>query len=424
MVFAFGAILVLLLLCGLLGRVIARLGLPDLIGFLAAGCVLGASGLGLVGPERTDLLSVETWRSLGDLGLAALMISAGLSMPVQVTGASWRVIGCLSLAILLCLVPAFLTAPLLMSPGIDPVGAASPAATLAYRGTVALAVAVTSVPFLTRILTNVSLLETPFGGAVLASACVVDIAVWSLFPALVDIRNGEALDLAGLAVKPIMVIAFMAGVVALAALQRGGEKDRAGNRALRSNLLLLVAAMLCLAAALWSGVGTMLASLAFGIFLSRGRFTVGAPARGAAKGLLNRVLIPLYFALVGAGLSLDQLVAPGLILGFLLWSSAIKMPIVFAAAAGIGASAPGSLSYALALNTRGGPGIVLGSLALHVGIIGAPTFLALLVASVVTAAVAQAGLAGLKRASVRGGTPALFELPQVPAERALGEGLR
>lgn len=421
MVLAFAAILALIVLCDLLGRVATRLGLPDLIGFLAAGFVLGAGGFGLVGAQLNSPLPAGVWRGIGDLGLAALMISAGLSMPAQTGSASWRVVGFLALAVLLCLLPAFLTAPLLMDPGSDPAVAESPAAALAYRCALALAVAVTSVPFLTRILSNVSLLDTPFGATVLTSACVIDLVVWSLFPLLINIRNGDVANPGILVANPLLSIAFIAGAFMLATAQRHWVRQDTGNHALIAGLFLLAAATLCLSAALWSGIGIMLASLAFGIFLSRTRHGTDTSSGAAAKRLSNRVLIPLYFALIGAGLSLDQLVAPGLILGFLLWSSAIKMPIVFAMARGIGASPPSAFSYALALNTRGGPGIVLGTLALHAGVIGGPTFLALLVASVVTSAIAQAGLAALKRASVRHGTLALLELPPLPAERALRE---
>jgi Kef-type K+ transport system membrane component KefB len=59
-----------------------------------------------------------------------------------------------------------------------------------------------------------------------------------------------------------------------------------------------------------------------------------------------------------------------------------------------------SLHYAVAMNTRGGPGIALAGLALSLGLIGQPTFLALIFASFITAGVTEAWLMKFYRRSL------------------------
>lgn len=391
MITAAALLFALLACCDLFGRAASRLGLPDLIGFFAAGLLFGASGLELVGPQASGPIPPAVWRPLADLGLAALMIGAGLAMPSRLPAGSWRQVGLFSLAILACLIPAFLSAPLLMDGAPDPAVPASADARTAYLGALALAVIVTSVPFLTRILGNIGLLDTPFGGTVLRTACLVDLVVWSLFPALVAIRSG-ADGPGAVMVQPLLTLGFLGGMMLLS---RFGANRLAAPTRFAGWYRAAYAATLgaaALAAVWWLDVGVMLASLAFGLGMSGIVEVETGRLSRLITPLINRAAIPAYFALVGAGVDLDRDLVPALILGFLLWSSLIKIAAVAAAAWGMGLGRQGVLSYGLALNTRGGPGIALASLALGAGIVGEATFLAFVLASIVTAAGAQAGL--------------------------------
>jgi Kef-type K+ transport system membrane component KefB len=106
----------------------------------------------------------------------------------------------------------------------------------------------------------------------------------------------------------------------------------------------------------------------------------------------------LYFAIVGLSVNIIRDFNLGLILGFLVWSSVIKMACVFfAAKLYFGVQ---SLHYAVTMNTRGGPGIALAGLALGLGLIGQPTFLALVFASLITAGITEAWLTIFYRRSL------------------------
>jgi Kef-type K+ transport system membrane component KefB len=111
-------------------------------------------------------------------------------------------------------------------------------------------------------------------------------------------------------------------------------------------------------------------------------------------------LVPLYFAIVGMSVHIVRDFNLGLILSFIVWSSGLKIACVFLAAKLYFGESPQSVHYAVAMNTRGGPGIALAGLALSLGLIGQPTFLALIFASFITAGVTEAWLVVFYRRSL------------------------
>jgi len=94
--------------------------------------------------------------------------------------------------------------------------------------------------------------------------------------------------------------------------------------------------------------------------------------------------VPIYFALVGLQLDLAHQFDGTLTLLFLVTSTAIKLASCTIAARTAGVDWAKAFDYGVAMNTRGGPGIVLASVAYAAGIIDEHFFTALVVASILT----------------------------------------
>jgi Kef-type K+ transport system membrane component KefB len=94
--------------------------------------------------------------------------------------------------------------------------------------------------------------------------------------------------------------------------------------------------------------------------------------------------VPIYFALVGFRLDLLDLVDWQLTLIFVVATSALKIGSVQLAARATGGSWMQALDYGVAMNTRGGPGIVLASVALGANIIDGRMFSTFVLASIIT----------------------------------------
>jgi Kef-type K+ transport system membrane component KefB len=128
------------------------------------------------------------------------------------------------------------------------------------------------------------------------------------------------------------------------------------------------------------------------------------------------VFIPIYFAVVGYKLDLSKTFSLAMVGLFLVGSSLVKF-----LSAGLGARIAGfgvrdSLNLAATLNARGGPGIVLASVAFDAGIINAEFYTTLVIVAVLTSQAAGAWLQHL----LRTGQP-LLAAQTVCAASAMGE---
>jgi Kef-type K+ transport system membrane component KefB len=96
------------------------------------------------------------------------------------------------------------------------------------------------------------------------------------------------------------------------------------------------------------------------------------------------LFIPVYFALVGYSLDFSRDFNPAVFGGFLIGSSIVHMSAVALATRCAGFRGLDVVNIAIAHNARGGPGIVMASVAFSEGIINLSMFTALVLTSVVT----------------------------------------
>jgi Kef-type K+ transport system membrane component KefB len=123
------------------------------------------------------------------------------------------------------------------------------------------------------------------------------------------------------------------------------------------------------------------------------------------KGVAFGCFIPLYFALVGYKLDLGKTFSLSMVCGFLVIACTIKLISVLAGAKLAGFSISSCINLAVATNARGGPGIVLASVAYEAGIINAPFYTTLILLAVITSQAAGAWLEFV----LRSGKPLLTE---------------
>ena len=102
--------------------------------------------------------------------------------------------------------------------------------------------------------------------------------------------------------------------------------------------------------------------------------------------------IPVYFAVVGLKLDLIRGVSLWMMFAFIGGSCIVKILSVSLAARFAGFRALDVVNLAITTNARGGPGIVLASVAFDAGIISSKFYTTLVVASVLTSQIAGAWL--------------------------------
>jgi Kef-type K+ transport system membrane component KefB len=368
-----------------IGQVLESLRLPRVIGEICAGLALGPSLLGALIPDayewvflafddQAKLLSVFHW-----LGLILLMFSAGFKVSTTFDKGDHKlVLRLISGGIALPFLFGFIASswiPNQLSPN-----------PLAFSLVIAIAAAVTSIPVLTKIFMDLGIGSGRFARFALTASAIQDLLLWTVLALALAIQQGQIIDGRDLLLEVAGTFAFAAfAIFAAPFLVRLAGRiavEHGPQEALLGYTLLVCLALVCVASVLRVNIvfGALLAGLVIGRLNSSQMDIV----RGAITNVAAWFFVPIYFALVGLQMNLQAHLSVGLLLSFLLASSAVKVAsVVFATRAAV-TTWKHALDYGLVMNARGGPGIVLASLAFAANIIDEDLFVALVLTSILT----------------------------------------
>lgn len=398
----------------LLAHLFTRLRQPRVIGEILGGIILGPFVLGRL-PAYAHLLQLDVAAVpkkaaldlLYWLGLLMLMFLSGaetkaLFQPLERKQIAW-------LATLGTGLPFF---AMMLCASVLPLkwfmGANTGRVSLVL--VMSIAVAVTSIPVISRIFFDLEILHTRFARLVLGVAVLEDIVLWAVL--------AVATALASAAGVPQKKIVAHVGVTLLYFVLGLSIAPRAMKRISQSRFNLLastspVSYTLLIAFAYVAAAGLLEVNLVFAAFLAG--FAVSRKRLGQALETVSRfsfaLFIPLYFALVGYNLIFGKNFSLVMLLGFLAGACLVKLLSVAWGARLAGFKGLDVINLAVATNARGGPGIVLASVAYEVGIISPAFYTTLVLVAVLTSQAAGWWLEFV----LRRGWPLLEESIQQPA---------
>jgi Kef-type K+ transport system membrane component KefB len=257
---------------------------------------------------------------------------------------------------------------------------------------VGIATAVTSIPVISRIFHDLGILSTRFARLVLSVAVVEDIGLWAVLSIAIAIAKTGSLG----GSLQSATVEIIANLLLFAVALRLAPKL---IKARRVPATVLAASYLVLAYA--TGASMIFAAFLAGLTMARQQ---NAMTNKVSAGAFSSV-IPLYFALVGCRIDLGTSFQPLMLAGFLAFACILKLGAVLAGARVAGFSRSAAWNLAVATNARGGPGIVVASVAYDAGIINAAMFTTLIATAILTS---QAAGAWLERV-LRQGRPLLEE---------------
>jgi Kef-type K+ transport system membrane component KefB len=250
----------------------------------------------------------------------------------------------------------------------------------------AVGVAVTSVPVVSKIFADLKILHTRFARLVLGVAVLEDIVLWLALAVATAVAWKAALNPRALSYHLIATVAFFAlGLTIVPRIVKRINKARFNVVAQHSPVGYAIAVLLgyCVVA------GALDVSLVFAAFLA-GFAVVHKKRRLFAEALdaIGKVsfafFIPVYFALVGLKLDLVRGFSLWMLAAFLVGSCVVKVLSVVVAGRLAGFRGLDLINLAVTTNARGGPGIVLASVAFEAGIISASFYTTLVLAAVLT----------------------------------------
>jgi Kef-type K+ transport system membrane component KefB len=405
------ALLLLVAGANLLGQLAARLRQPKVVGEILAGIVLGPSLLGLLAPGvRSQLFG--TGQQDAPSVVLGFLYHLGLLLLMFVSGVSVRgLLGRENRRPTAWLVGVGTTVPFLLAIALSPalpldavLGSAHsrPAVVLVF----AIATAVTSIPVITKIFFDLGILHTRFAGLMLGAAVLEDIALWGVLALATALASagGATGGLADTVYVHVAVnVAFVVAAMTIApALLRRLGRARWNVMARQTPIAWIMAVLL----AYVSVAAALDVTLAFAAFLA-GFGIVGGMKNSeyarfrvpleSVNQVSAAVFVPIYFAIVGYRLDFTRGFSLMLLLTFLVGSSLARFASVWLAARCAGFRGLDVVNLAVTANARGGPGIVLASVAFDAGIINAAFFTTLVVTAVVTSQVCGAWLDGVLR---------------------------
>jgi Kef-type K+ transport system membrane component KefB len=305
---------VVLLVCRVVGQLIARVGQPRVVGEMIAGVLLGPSLLGVIAPSLQSALFPES--SLGvmavvsQIGLVLYMFVVGTHLQRDFIAMAFRRAMLISMAGVV--VPFALGAALasfMYADGRFFAPSVSTWQSLMYLGA---AMSVTAFPVLARIIQERGIAGTALGSLALAAGATDDAIAWGLLAVVLAGFNNHV----GLAVSTIAGGAVYTAVVLVMLRPRldrvGVAVERKGR--LTPGKLTLILSLLMGGA--WFtdmiGIHAVFGAFVLGVAMPRGLVTKELSRQ--IEPIATALLVPLFFAYSGLSTRFGLLWSPDLLL--------------------------------------------------------------------------------------------------------------
>ncbi len=389
----FIALGLLLLAAHFFGYLFQKIRLPRVIGEIFGGALLGPSVLGYFFPQAHQwifsafegegkLISIVYW-----FGLVLLMFISGFELQKSFDQKDRKLIVVTLLGSTIIpflagwLSPSFYD----FTPYLGPTSSM-----LSLKIIIGITVAITSIPVISRIFIDLGVINTSFAKIVLATATLHDIVLWVALAIATGLVSASSLSASEIISTVLITFGFFG--LALFVL----PKLTGMINGFRFNLLIKssTSGYIIFICFLFSALASVLdVNIVFGAFLAG--IVVGAmpherfgPAKEHIKDISLAFFVPIYFAVIGLKLDLIYHFNLLFFLGFVLFATAAQTVGTLIALKLAKVDWLSSFNMAVAMNARGGPGIVLATIAFDLGIINQTLFVTFILLALVTSLVA------------------------------------
>jgi Kef-type K+ transport system membrane component KefB len=409
------ALAALLLVAHGMGSIFVRFRQPRAIGEVVGGLLLGLTVFGYFAPSAQSWLFPSTGATptvlaaVNQLGLLLLLFITGIEIRRVFHRKERKTVGAVFLTGMI--IPFLAGIAILQFTNLHRMWGPN-GNTRSFLLVFAISMAVTSIPVISRIMHDLGILDTTFARIVLGVAVLEDLVLYVVLAVAIGYAGAQAGSLFGLpaelnivggsnadmAYHVLATVAFLAvSLVIGPPLYRwiGGLKINLIQRASPIGHQFTFMLLLTIAA-LGLGIEAFFGALVAGIVVGS---TESEPSEAtqAVTSFALAFFIPIYFAMIGLGLDLVHGFSVIFFIGFLLAACVIKSISVFAGARVAGETAGSSVNLAVAMNARGGPGIVVASTAFAAGIISQPFYAVLVLLAIITSLAAGAWLDRIPR---------------------------
>lgn len=411
-----------------LGWMMRRIGLPGVIGELGAGLLLGPSVFGTIWPDGFSWFlnegheEVQSAALLGVawVGVALLLVVTGFETDLDLIRKLGRPAALVTTGSLIL--------PLFGGLGVGwvlpEVFLADGAERIHFALFVALALSVSSLAVVAKILSELGLMRRDFGQITVAAGMANDVVGWLMLGVFTGLATSGEIGVGQIVstIVPLVVFVALAMTVGQRIVDFALRQMRRRNAGVSGALTVAIVSMLGYGVVTQKlGVEAVLGAFVAGVLLHRSRFQHEHTLE-AIEGLTYGFFAPVFFATAGLRVDLRELANPtaiGWTLVIIAVAVVAKFIGAYVGARLAGRTQRGALALGAGLNARGALEIVIATVGAAVGVFNTVAFTAIVLVPVVTSVLASIGL----RLVVRGWEGSADEVARLEREAALARNI-
>lgn len=383
------ALALLLASAYLFGSLFEKLKAPRVVGEILGGIFLGGSCLYFLFPDLIGSVFLayeqegKVLNIFYQLGLIFLMFLSGYNTKLEMDTNNRKIISCVFIGA--TVIPMLCAIPFISFFEGSFIGMGN--SSVAFGLVFVIGVAITSIPVISKIFFDMGIMNTNFSNTVLTVSTIQDLCLWILLNASTRIVTAGELKLIDMIIVVVITLGLFAVVKPISDHAHAWKKSikPVDFYSVSFVILLLVCAGLYVL-----GINIMYAAFLVG-YVVKAVVGVEEETKTRMESLGNfafSFFIPIYFALVGIQLNL------------LHNFSIIRFLVFFALAFGLEAAGTlimlqftnlnrkTKMNFAVTMNARGGPGIVLATVAYSYEIINIEFFTVLILTTMLSSLIA------------------------------------
>lgn len=390
----FLALSLLLVSAHFFGFIFTKLKMPKVAGEIFGGLLLGPTLFGYLFPELYNRIFLAEGKPLAIVywfGLVLLMFTSGFELERKFDRSDkktilWLVVGSTVFPLLFgWLATSFFDLSELIGTANN---------VLALKLIIVVSIAITSIPVLSKIFIDLNIIKTRFAKIVLSTATFHDVVLWVFVAVATALASGASVSISTISVHVIIsLILFAIALVLAPKLIKFVDNLRLYliPKNYEAGFIIFILLMFVVAASYFDVnvvFGAFLAGIVVG-FIRNPKFQ---KVKVHVKEFSFALFVPIYFAIVGIKLDLVRHLDLGFAILFFVFAFIAQGIGVIITSKLLGHGWRTAANLAMTLNDRGGPGIVVATLAFDLGIINENFFVTLILLAVITSITAGSWL--------------------------------
>lgn len=383
------ALALLLASAYLFGTAFEKMKAPRVVGEIIGGIVLGGSCLHFLLPELMEAVFLaygqegKVLNIFYQLGLIFLMFLSGYNTKLEIDKENGKTISCVFVGA--TVIPMACAVPFIkffeeafIGEGNNPIS---------FSLVFMIGVAITSIPVISKIFFDMGIMNTKFSDTVLTVSTFQDLCLWILLNAATRIVTAGEVRLLDMLLVVAITLGLFAAVKLITDHAHTWKKE---IKPIDFYSVSFVCLLLVCAGLYMLGINIMYAAFLVG-YVVKAIVGVDKETKSRMQSLGNfafSFFIPVYFALVGIQLNLLHNFSLTRFLLFFILAFGLEAAGTLIMLQFTNLNRKTKMNFAVTMNARGGPGIVLATVAYSYGIINIEFFTVLILTTMLSSLIA------------------------------------